>query len=343
MRLRGLRRLGLALSLALVSVVALALPAGASAAKVLYASGHVIDASRLSTFGGHTVVPPGPIGFNGCEDSEWASALARTDYDVLVIGEAAPGCLGSLSPGTLTAIGNYIRSGRPIIESGAHDDEDEWMNQVFGFSTVHNTSDSSEALAGALQPGATGTPFASGPPTILSADDTDILGSTPGTTIYAGPEGTWVFLAKVGLGKLVYLAWDLCGEADGGCGNLSSTEDDWYRVIDRAIQVTTAFSIDGITRNKKKGTATVTVTVPNPGDLAGSGKGVKAASAAGAVISKSVGAGQARLLIKAKGKKKKKLNRKGKVKVNVAITFTSAAGTANTQSVKVKLKKKLKK
>src|SRR5215218_436314 len=106
----------LTISLGFLATLALALPALASAARVLYASGHSIDASRLSTFGGHTVVPPGPDGFDGCSDSEWAAALARTDYDVLIIGEDAPGCLGSLSAGTLTAIGNYIRSGRPVIQ-----------------------------------------------------------------------------------------------------------------------------------------------------------------------------------------------------------------------------------
>jgi hypothetical protein len=59
----------------------------------------------------HTAVAPGPEGFDGCSDSELAGALARTDYDVLVIGENAPQCGTPLSAGTLTAIGNYARSG----------------------------------------------------------------------------------------------------------------------------------------------------------------------------------------------------------------------------------------
>jgi hypothetical protein len=110
-----------------------------------------------------------------------------------------------------------------VIVTGAHGEEDEFLNSVFGFSTTELASGTSENLSATLQPGAAGTPFAGGPSTILSGDETNVLGSTPGTTIYAGPEGTWVFLTKVGLGKLVYLAWDPCGEADGGCGNLSST------------------------------------------------------------------------------------------------------------------------
>jgi hypothetical protein len=334
----------LTLSVALAASLILALPAFASAARVLYASGHTIDASRLSTFGGHTVVAPGPEGFNGCDDSEWASALARTDYDVLVIGESAPQCFTTdLSATTLTNIGNYLRSGRPVIQTGGHADEDEWMNAVFGLSTANVSDTENAGLTGTLQPSAAGTPFAGGPATLTDPSATELLSGTPGTTIYAGPQGTWVFLTKVGLGKLVYAAWDLCGEAEGGCGNTSSSEDDWYRVIDRAINYATAFTVDGVTRNKKKGTATIKVTVPNSGELTGLGKGVKASSAGGAVISKSVALGQAQLKVKAKGKKKRKLNQKGKVKVKVAITYTPTGGTPQTQSLKVKLKKKLKK
>jgi hypothetical protein len=116
---------------------------------------------------------------------------------------------------------------------------------------------------------------------------------------------------------------------------------DYLLDISAVFDPTNSFSLGGITRNKKKGTATLTVTLPNPGDLVGSGNGASVASAGRAVTSKSAGAGQAQLLIKAKGKKKKKLNQKGKVKLNVAITYTPTGGDPNTQPVKVKLKKKL--
>jgi hypothetical protein len=100
-----------------------------------------------------------------------------------------------------------------------------------------------------------------------------------------------------------------------------------------------AFTLAGLTRNKKKGTASLKVNVPNPGELIGSGNGAKVA-AAGARISKAVTAGTAQLLIKAEGKKKRKLNETGKVKLNVAVTYTPSGGDPSTQSVKVKLKKK---
>src|SRR5688572_16912785 len=113
MGLRRPRRVGLTLAIAVLAVC-FALPASASAARVLYASGHPIDTNRLATFGGHTLTAT----FDGESDSEWAAALARTDFDILIVGEDGP--RDSLSPDTLTAIGNYVRSGRPIIVSGAH-------------------------------------------------------------------------------------------------------------------------------------------------------------------------------------------------------------------------------
>jgi len=327
----------LTVSFACLAVLALALPAFASAARVLYASGHPIDTNRLAKFGGNSLTAT----FDGCDDSAWASALARTDFDVLVVGEAAPGCMGSLSPDTLTAISDFVAAGHPYIQTGAHQNESDFMNAVFGFSTTVTSDTENGGLFGTLQPSATGTPFAGGPTTLIDPSETILLDGTPGTTIYSGPEGVWVFTVPFGAGKVTYLAWDLCGEPDN-CGNVLSSEDDWYRVLDRAM-FTNTFTIDAVTRNKRKGTATITVGVLNPGELIGSGNGVKAASDGQAVISKSVGAGKAQLLIKAKGKKKKKLNRKGKAKVDVAITFSPTHGSANTQSVTVKLKRRLKK
>jgi hypothetical protein len=316
----------------------LALPAAASASRVLYASGHEIDTARLSKFGGHTLTAT----FDGCSESEWASALTRTDFDVLIVGENAPhNC--TLSPETMSAIRNWVSAGHPYIQTGAHGDESGFMNTVFGFSTAVTSDTENGGLTGTLLPSAAGTQFAGSPATLADPSETILLSGTPGTPIYTGPEGTWVFTVPFGAGTVTYLAWDLCGQAEPtGCGNPPSQEDDWYRVLDHAI-VSNDFTIATITRNKKKGTATVTVNLPDPGELVGSGKGVKASSAGQAVTSKSAPAGPAQLVIKAKGKKKRKLARTGKVKLNVTISFTPTGGKPKTTSLKVKLKKKLKK
>jgi hypothetical protein len=348
--MRGPRRprlLGLTISLALMAVLAMALPAGASAARILYASGHDLDAGRLSAFGGNTAVAPGVEGFDGCSDSEWAAALARTDFDRLMVGEdAAHDCGTTLSAGTLSSIANYVRAGHAIIFTGAHGDEAAFMNAIFGFGTTAVSDTEGEGLTGTLQPSAAGTPFAGGPGTLKDPSGTVLLSGTPGTAIYTGPEGTWVFTTKFGsgqtIGAVTYLAWDFCDMND--CGNTPSVEDDWYRVLDRALQVKPSFTatVIGIRRNKKKGNATITLNVPHPGELTGSGKGVKVASAGGAVTSKSVGTGQVKLKVKAKGKKRRKLNQNGKVKLNLAITYSPTDGDGSSQSVKVKLKKRLK-
>src|SRR5262245_7485319 len=237
MDLRGLRRtrrFALTVSLAVLGVLALAIPAGASAARILYASGHDLDPTRLANFGAHTAVDPGVAGFDGCSNSEWATALARTDFDVLMVGEDAPECLGpdpgDLSSETLQAIGNFVRSGHQYIQTGAHEDEANFMNLVFGFSTTNVSDTADETLTGTLQSSASGTPFAGGPATLTDPSATELLTGTPGTTIYSGPEGTWAFTVPVGAGVVTYLAWDFC------CGS-DPVLDDWYRVLDRAIQV----------------------------------------------------------------------------------------------------------
>jgi hypothetical protein len=350
MGLSTLRRAALLLSLGLLAVLAVALPASASAARILYAGSedlHPIDAARLAKFGGNTLVDPGnghlpDHGFDSCSDSEWASALARTDFDVLIVGEDAPRCSTPLSATTLTSIANWVSSGHRYIETGAHGSESDFLNAVFGFSTTNTGSDGNLALTATLQPSAAGTFFEGGPSTLTSLSLTEFLGSTPGTTMYSSAEGTWVFTVPFGSGNVTYVGWDLCGEPDECDNNAPAAEDGWYQVLDNAMQPNNKFTINGIARNKKKGNATITLTVPNPGELVASGSGVKAASA-GAVISKAVGAGQATLVIKAQGKKKKKLKTKGKTKLNVAITYTPTGGRATTQSVKVKLKKRLKK
>jgi hypothetical protein len=331
---------GLTLAVALLAVFAFAVPATASAARILYSSGHDLDSARLATTGGNTVAPPGEAGFDGCSDAEWSAALARTDFDVLMVGEDASRCGTPLSASTLTAIANYVRSGKSIIFTGAHTDEAGFMDSIFGFTTtnVHDSSD--EAITGTLQPGATGTPFAGGPTNLTDLSATELLSGTPGTTLYSGPEGVWAFTVPYGAGVVTYLGWDFCCGTDGEPGE--TYRDNWYRVLYRAAQISSSFTIDGVTRNKKKGTAIVTTGADFPGELIASGNGAKVSSA-GAVTSKSVAAGQSQLVIRAKGKKRRKLNEKGKVKLTLTVTYTPTAGTAHTQTLKVKLKKKIKK
>jgi hypothetical protein len=127
--------------------------------------------------------------------------------------------------------------------------------------------------------------------------------------------------------------------ADGGPGRAPSRTS--LHEVALNADITTTFTVNAITRNKKKGTAMLTVTVPFAGELTGAGKGIKVANAA--VSSMTVVApGSVRLLIKARGrKKKKKLNSTGEVKVKPKITYTPTGGEPATKPVKFKLIKKL--
>jgi hypothetical protein len=128
--------------------------------------------------------------------------------------------------------------------------------------------------------------------------------------------------------------------ADGGSGRAPISTNPYEIALNAEINPTSTFTLDAITRNKKKGTAMLMATVPNAGELTGAGNGVNVANAA--VTSRTASApGSVQLLIKAKGKTKKKLNSTGKVKVTPKITYTPMGGDPATKSVKVKLRKKL--
>ena len=139
-------------------------------------------------------------------------------------------------------------------------------------------------------------------------------------------------------GAAIRNEWQQPSLGDGGPARPPSFTN-LYEVAVNA-EITSTFTVDAITRNKKNGTATLTVTVAHAGELTGAGKGVKVANAA--TSSKTVTApGSVQLLIKAKGRKeKKKLNSTGKVKVKPKITYTPTGGETVTKPVKVKLIKR---
>jgi hypothetical protein len=97
---------------------------------------------------------------------------------------------------------------------------------------------------------------------------------------------------------------------------------------------TNVFTLRGIARHRKKGTATLKVNVPNPGELVLSGNGVKGVSAVAVTAP-----GIVRLPIRATGRKREKLNETSRVRVMANITYTPTGGDPSAQSRKLKLKK----
>lgn len=122
--------------------------------------------------------------------------------------------------------------------------------------------------------------------------------------------------------------------ADGSSGTFFSNPGNRVNVNAR-VEVSNAFSVDALTRNKRRGTVTVTVSGVGPGRFVFWGKRFKPQEAtlgnsAGAVTLTAVPA----------GKLKRKLLRKGKARATVFVNFTPDGGDTNVQSQPVKLIRK---
>jgi hypothetical protein len=115
------------------------------------------------------------------------------------------------------------------------------------------------------------------------------------------------------------------GDFDLGTGRLN---------VSAVLEPDNAFTVGGVARNKKRGTAALTINVPNPGALTGSGNGVTVTAAT------ATAAGPVAVRIKASGKKKRKLNRTGKVKVAPTITYAPTGGNPSSQPAVLKLKRR---
>jgi hypothetical protein len=111
--------------------------------------------------------------------------------------------------------------------------------------------------------------------------------------------------------------------------------------VTAVLNPTNTFTLGGVVRNKRRGSASVRATVPNPGFLSLTGKGVKAAGAGGASAAINIpSASTVTLQIRAAGKRKNTLSKRGKVKLQPAISFTPTGGSPSVQSLSVKLQKK---
>jgi hypothetical protein len=95
-----------------------------------------------------------------------------------------------------------------------------------------------------------------------------------------------------------------------------------------------SFTLVGITRDRKKGTASITADVSNPGVVALVGKGLKKRASKNLAV-----AGPVTFQLATTGKTKRRLQRKGSVKVPVTITFFPTGGVPSTQAINLKLRK----
>ncbi|HKH22435.1 MAG TPA: hypothetical protein VKA88_02350 [Solirubrobacterales bacterium] len=95
-----------------------------------------------------------------------------------------------------------------------------------------------------------------------------------------------------------------------------------------------SFTIIGIVRHRRAGTATVTVELSNPGIVQLGGKGLQRRHATTAVATR------VNLKVVTIGKRARILSRRGSLKVAAAVTFYPSGGDPSTQTVTIKLRKK---
>lgn len=93
-----------------------------------------------------------------------------------------------------------------------------------------------------------------------------------------------------------------------------------------------AFTITGVSRNRRSGTARLTAALSNPGVATIGGSGLKSRRATTAV------ARSVTLKVATAGKRKRKLARTGSVKLPVTVTFQPTGGDPSSQIVPVKLR-----
>jgi len=98
------------------------------------------------------------------------------------------------------------------------------------------------------------------------------------------------------------------------------------------------FTLGGIVRDRKTGTATITADLSNPGVVTLAGKGLKKRDPKNRPVARSV-----TFKLATTGKAKRRLLRKGRVKVPVTVTFFPTGGLASAQTIKLKLKMKKRK
>ena len=252
----------------------------------------------------------------------------------MTIGQLAPGTpTGFADPsGTLDVVqpavtsgSSYAAPGNGTITSWSHNAA-AGAGQTMTFKVFRKVTGSTYTVVGHDGPrslmGGTVNAF----PAAIAVKPGDVIGLS---FALAPPAKAWFFAAP--------------GDAFlRRIGNLADFQSGTFDPDpDRRLNVTAVFvptnlfTLRGIIRHRKKGTADLKLRVPNPGELALSGSGVKGVTRAVTVVSPHV----VRLPITSTGRKRAKLNQTSRVRVKAQITYTPTGGEPSTQSRKLKLKK----
>lgn len=177
--------------------------------------------ASLTSIGGHNVST-----FIGIGETNFSTAL--NGKHILLIPELEKGDLGSaLSLSAENVISNFVVNGGGIIvNSDTGSNVTNFLNAVFGFSTVRGGATGTASLTGEEF----GTAFAGGSSSLTDASGTYPLttSSLPSgsTSIYETSTGTYVAILPYGSGKIIFLAYDWYS---------GTSSNNWETILENAI------------------------------------------------------------------------------------------------------------
>lgn len=122
--------------------------------------------------------------------------------------------------------------------------------------------------------------------------------------------------------------------ADGSSG-VFSAQNDVRLNLSAVVVPDNHFTLAGITRDRKQGTAQLTATTTNPGLVTMSGKGLRKRRAKSLAV-----AGPVTFQLTPTGRTARRLARKGVVTVSLTVTFSPTGGDPSSQSIRLKLRKR---
>jgi hypothetical protein len=121
--------------------------------------------------------------------------------------------------------------------------------------------------------------------------------------------------------------------ADGASGTFAP-QNDVRLNLSAVLVAANTFTLTGVTRDRKRGTATVALTTSNPGLVTIAGKGMKKRAPKNLAV-----AGPLNFPIGAVGKARHRLARKGRVVLPLQVTFFPTGGDPSVQTINLKLKR----
>ncbi len=123
------------------------------------------------------------------------------------------------------------------------------------------------------------------------------------------------------------------GDLSDGDAGIFAPQNDVRLNLSAVLVPDTSFSIDGITRDRKRGTATFTVTTTNPGIVSIAGKRMKKRASKQLAV-----AGPATFSVATVSKTRRRLKRKGRIVLAVRVNFFPNEGDSSTQTLNLKLR-----